>query len=125
MKSKDIDLIFWESLNYKSGVGFFVPALVLFFEVSTRALSVKVAILRGQKMALPVLVQKIQSHFCRIKYHKYHFIIIKKVTKTKSVILKSKGTSNKKIEENRPVLNFHFTSESMCEKSEIVILTDP
>ena len=35
MKSKDIDLIFWESLNYKGGVGFFVPALVLFFEVST------------------------------------------------------------------------------------------
>ena len=64
MKSKALVLIFGKSLNYKSGLGFFVPALeVPFFEVPTRAFLAKVAILRGQKMALPVSVQKIRHHF--------------------------------------------------------------
>ena len=64
MKSKAVVLIFGKSLNYKSGLGFFVPALeVPFFEVQTRAFLAKVAILRGQKMALPVSVQKIRHHF--------------------------------------------------------------
>ena len=46
MKSKVIVLIFGESLPYKSGLGFFVPALeVPFFEAPTGALLAKVAIL--------------------------------------------------------------------------------
>ena len=50
MKSKAVVLIFGKSLNYKSGLGFFVPALeVPFFEVPTRAFLARVAILRGQK----------------------------------------------------------------------------
>ena len=50
MKSKVIDLIFGESLPYKSGLGFFVPALeVPFFEAPTWALLAKVVILGCQK----------------------------------------------------------------------------
>ena len=64
MKSKAVVLIFGKSLNYKSGLGFFVPALeVPFFEVPTRAFLAKVAILRGQKMALPASVQKSDTTF--------------------------------------------------------------
>ena len=64
MKSKAVVLIFGKSLNYKSGLGFSVPALeVPFFEVPIRAFLAKVAILRGQKMALSALVQKIRHHF--------------------------------------------------------------
>ena len=49
MKSKAVVLIFGKSLNYKSGLGFFVPALeVPFFEVLAQALLAKRAILRGQ-----------------------------------------------------------------------------
>ena len=41
---------FEKSLNYKSGLGFFVPALeVPFFEVPTRAFLAKVAIFEGPK----------------------------------------------------------------------------
>ena len=64
MKSKAVVLIFGKSLNYKSGLGFSVPALeVPCFEVPTLAFLAKVAILRGQKMALPASVQKIRHHF--------------------------------------------------------------
>ena len=64
MKSKVIDLIFGESLPYKSGLGFFVPALeVPFFESPTWALLAKVVILGCKKKALPVPVQKIRDHF--------------------------------------------------------------
>ena len=64
MKSKAVVLIFGESLKYNSGLGFFVPALeVPFFEVPTRALLAKVAILRGQKMALQCQYKKSDTTF--------------------------------------------------------------
>ena len=64
MKSKAVVLIFGKSLNYKSGLGFFVPALeVPFFEVPTWALLALLAVWRGQKMALPLLVQKSETTF--------------------------------------------------------------
>ena len=69
MKSKALVLIFGKSLNYKSGLGFSVPALeVPFFEVPTRAFLAKVAILRGQKMALPVPLRKIRDHFYKANF---------------------------------------------------------
>ena len=39
-----------------------------------------------------------------------------KMTKTKSVILQSKESSDQKIEENRPILKFNFTLKNMCDK---------
>ena len=58
-KSKVLVLIYAESLNYKSGLGFFVPVLkVPSFEVPTWALLSKMATFWGQKIALPVLVHK-------------------------------------------------------------------
>ena len=60
MKSKAVVLIFGKSLNYKSGLGFFVPALeVPFFGAPTWALLAKVVILGCQKMVLPVPARKI------------------------------------------------------------------
>ena len=64
MKLKAIVLIFRESLNYKSGVGFFVPKLeVPFFGPSKWPLLPKMPELGPQKKALPVPVQKIRDHF--------------------------------------------------------------
>jgi hypothetical protein len=64
MKLKAIVLIFRESLNYKSGVGFFVPTLeVPFFGPSKWPLLPKMPELGPQKKALPVPVQKIRDHF--------------------------------------------------------------
>ena len=64
MKSKVIDLIFGDSLPYKSGLGFFVPALeVPFFESPTWALLAKVVILGCKKEALPVPVRNFFLHF--------------------------------------------------------------
>ena len=69
MKSKVIDLIFGDSLPYKSGLGFFVPALeVPFFESPTWALLAKVVILGCKKKALPVPVRKIRDHFYKANF---------------------------------------------------------
>ena len=64
MKLKAIVLIFRESLNYKSGVGFFVPTLeVPFFGPSKWPLLPKMPELAPQKKALPVPVQKSETTF--------------------------------------------------------------
>ena len=64
MKSKAIVLIFRESLNYKSGLGFFVLTLEgPFFGPSKWPLLPKVPELEPQKKTLSVLVQKIGDHF--------------------------------------------------------------
>ena len=76
MKSKAEVLTFGESLNYKSGLGFFVPALeeVPSFEVPIRALLAKMAILRGNKMRLPPLVQF--NHSPKNRSVAFHFIFV-------------------------------------------------
>ena len=62
MESKHMALFLRKSLNYK--IGFFMTALeVPFFEVPTHALLAKVAIFRGQKVTIPVLVQKSETTF--------------------------------------------------------------
>ena len=64
MKLKAIVLIFRESLNYKSGVGFFVPTLeVPFFGPSKWPLLPKMPELGPQKKALPVPVKKSETTF--------------------------------------------------------------
>ena len=69
MKSKVIVPTFVESLPYKSGLGFFVPALeVPFFKAPTWALLAKVAILGCQKMALPVPLRKLRAHFYKANF---------------------------------------------------------
>ena len=62
MESKHMALFLRKSLNYKSGL-FYDSIGSAFFEVPTRALLAKVAIFRGQKVTLPVLVQKSETTF--------------------------------------------------------------
>ena len=111
VKSKDIDLIFGESLNYKSGLGFFfVPALVLLFLRSQlRHFRWKWPYWGDKKWHFQCWYEKSKATFTGsniidiISYHKNQFIIIKaKVTKTKSAILQSKETSNKKLKKTDP-----------------------
>ena len=71
MKSEVMVINFGESLNNKSGLGFFyIGSGSAFFYVPTRALWAKAAILRGQKLALPVLVRKIRDHCYHINLPK-------------------------------------------------------
>ena len=71
MKSKVIDLIFGDSLPYKSGLGFFVPALeVPFFESPTWALLAKVVILGCKKRHFQCRYEKSETTFIRQTFPK-------------------------------------------------------
>ena len=69
MKSKVMDPIFGDSLPYKSGLRFFVPALeVPFFGSPTWALLAEVVVLGCKKEALLVPVRKIRDHFYKANF---------------------------------------------------------
>ena len=69
MESKHMALFLRKSLNYKSGL-FYDSIGSAFFEVPTRALLATVAIFRGQKVPLSVLVQKIWDHIYSSNFSK-------------------------------------------------------
>ena len=133
---KGFSPIFGESLNYKSGFVFFVPALeVPSFEVSSRALLAKKWNFQCQykKSDTTCKVQTFpknevfglwfhffvtfDSVFLTIFIFEHFWPWFKKVkvTKMKSAILQSKESSDRKIVENRPILKFNFTLKNMSD----------